>query len=193
MELEGYSSIQDVVDSVFEVRDHTGSADGSGGSFVLQKQDAYTHQTLPHVSFKLYGNVDPSGAEETIVVGGSTLYYYGTFTTDAHGRVKVEHTQLTKGHMYALVEDPRTTPAGYLPQDEPYVFYMEERPLGGLPDIDVIFEGAFVVIENYPYGYELPKTGGAGNDLYVGAGLLLILTSAAYLMYKHRKRRREVT
>ena len=65
--------------------------------------------------------------------------------------------------------------------------------MGGSTDIDVVAEGALVVIQNYPYGYELPKTGGAGNYLYVGAGLLLILTSAAYLMYKHRKRRREVT
>lgn len=188
VEIEGYSSIQDVVDTMFEVKDHHGEAGASSTFFTLQKQDAYTYQTLPYVSFKLYGDTDPVGDEETIEANGTILHYYGTFTTDTHGRVEIKHTQLSPGHKYALVEV--APPNGYLEQKEPYVFYMEYNAPEG---IDNVAEGALVVIENYPYGYELPKTGGAGNYLYVGAGLLLILTSAAYLMYKHRKRRREVT
>jgi len=38
----------------------------------------------------------------------------------------------------------------------------------------------------------LPETGGPGTYLYTTAGLLLMLTSAAFLMYNSRKRRREV-
>lgn len=40
--------------------------------------------------------------------------------------------------------------------------------------------------------YELPETGGTGTYLYTMAGLLLMLTSTAYLLYRYRKRRREV-
>ena len=188
VELEGYSSIQDAVDTMFEVKDHHGSASASSTSFTLQKQDAYTLHGLPNVSFELYGDTDPVGEEKTLDVGGGPiLHYYGTFTTDEHGRVEIKHSQLTSGHKYALVEvEP---PPGYLEQEEPYVFYMGyDAPAG----IDIVAEGGFLVIQNYPIGYELPETGGAGYSLYIGAGLLLILTSAAYLMYIHSKRRKEV-
>ena len=41
------------------------------------------------------------------------------------------------------------------------------------------------------YTYELPETGGAGAGMYTMTGLTLILFSAAYLLYRFRKRRRE--
>ena len=44
---------------------------------------------------------------------------------------------------------------------------------------------------NTMIGYELPETGGSGTHMYTTAGLLLMLTSAAYLMYRHKARRRE--
>ena len=49
-----------------------------------------------------------------------------------------------------------------------------------------------VTIKNIPC-VELPNTGGAGTQMYTTAGLLLMLTSAAYLMYIHTKRRKEVS
>ena len=188
VELEGYSTIQDAVDTMFEVKDHHGEAGASSTFFTLQKQDAYTLHALPDVSFELYGDTAPAvDGKTTIVVDGATMYYYGTFTTDDHGRVTIAHTRLAQGHKYALVEvEP---PPGYLEQEEPYVFYMEYNAPEGF---DTVAEGGFVVIQNYPFGYELPETGGAGYSLYIGAGLLLILTSAAYLMYIHSKRRKEV-
>lgn len=188
VELEGYSTIQDAVDTMFEVKDHHGEAGASSTFFTLQKQDAYTLHALPDVSFELYGDTAPAvDGKTTIVVDGATMYYYGTFTTDDHGRVTIAHTRLARGHKYALVEvEP---PPGYLEQEEPYVFYMEYNAPEGF---DTVAEGGFVVIQNYPFGYELPETGGAGHSLYIGAGLLLILTSAAYLMYIHSKRRKEV-
>lgn len=40
--------------------------------------------------------------------------------------------------------------------------------------------------------YALPKTGGAGTTLYAMAGLMLMLCSAAFLLYRSKKCRREV-
>ena len=40
--------------------------------------------------------------------------------------------------------------------------------------------------------YALPKTGGTGTTLYAMAGLMLMLCSAAFLLYRSQKRRREV-
>lgn len=41
--------------------------------------------------------------------------------------------------------------------------------------------------------YELPETGGIGTTSYTMAGLILLLSSAAYLMYIRAKRRKEVS
>lgn len=187
--LEGYSSIQDVVNAEFHVRDHTGSADASSKSFILQKQDRNTLRVLPGVSFKLYGDTERTGSD-TIQFGTKTLYYYETFTTAENGMIEVAETQLSAGHLYALVEV--APPEGYMPLEEPYVFYMVYVPAGGIAGVDVVAEGALVVIQNTPIGYELPETGGAGNYWYTMAGLLLMLTSTAYLLYRYKKRRKEV-
>ena len=53
--------------------------------------------------------------------------------------------------------------------------------------------GTIKLVNRKTEGYVLPETGGAGTQLYTAAGLLLMLTSAAYLMYNHKKRRKEVT
>ncbi len=39
--------------------------------------------------------------------------------------------------------------------------------------------------------YELPESGGTGQTLYTMAGLMLVLCSAAFLLYRYQKRRRE--
>lgn len=41
--------------------------------------------------------------------------------------------------------------------------------------------------------YELPETGGTGTHVYTMAGLMLMLIGTAYLLYRYRKRRREVS
>ena len=40
--------------------------------------------------------------------------------------------------------------------------------------------------------YELPQTGGTGTHKYTMAGLMLVLISSTYLLYRSKKRRREV-
>jgi LPXTG-motif cell wall-anchored protein len=52
--------------------------------------------------------------------------------------------------------------------------------------------GTIKLVNKEVIGYVLPETGGAGTQMYTMAGLLLMLTSAAYLMYIHTKRRKEV-
>ena len=121
-------------------------------------------------------------------MGNKKLYYYKTFTTDANGMVEIADSQLAAEHLYALVET--TSPEGYLPQKEPYLFYMERPPLGGSADIDSIAEGALVVIKNYPFTYVLPQTGGTGPPLYTAVGGLLML-AALLLLYNQKKRRKE--
>ena len=39
--------------------------------------------------------------------------------------------------------------------------------------------------------YELPNTGGAGTTSYTMAGLVLMIFSMAYLLYRSKARRRE--
>ena len=187
VQLEGYSAIQDIVNTEFLIREHSGSADASSKSFILQKQDGYSFKPIPGVSFELYGDTERTGSH-TIYVGNKKLYYYKTFTTDANGMVEIADSQLAAEHLYALVET--TSPEGYLPQKEPYLFYMERPPLGGSADIDSIAEGALVVIKNYPFTYVLPQTGGTGPPLYTAVGGLLML-AALLLLYNQKKRRKE--
>lgn len=185
VQLEGYSEIQDVVDTKFQVREHTGNADASSKRFVLQKQDAYSFEVLPGVSFDLYGDTYRAGSK-TIHAGGKTLYYYETFTTDYNGMVMIAESQLSAEHLYALVEVAPLP--GYLPAKEPFLFYMEHPPTGVQTQIQSIVEGALVVIQNVPVSYTLPKTGGAGTHWFVLGGLALCLLALAY---EYRRRRRK--
>ena len=45
-------------------------------------------------------------------------------------------------------------------------------------------------IQDTPWGYELPDTGGAGTTSYTAGGLALIF-GAATLLYSHCRRRKE--
>ena len=47
------------------------------------------------------------------------------------------------------------------------------------------------VIYTNTAGYELPESGGAGTTLYTMAGLMLVLCSAAFLLCRYQKRRKE--
>ena len=54
-----------------------------------------------------------------------------------------------------------------------------------------INSGTIKLVNRKTDGYILPETGGIGTQMYTMAGLLLVLISTAFLMYNHRKRRRE--
>ena len=92
---------------------------------------------------------------------------------------------MSSGHLYALRElEP---PAGYLPQEEPYLFYMEHRPNSSSLEADIVAEGALVVIKNFPITYTLPKTGAMGSQWFTLCGLMLSLP-VTYQFYRKRKK-----
>ena len=77
-----------------------------------------------------------------------------------------------------------------------YLYYIKEVGVGGY-ELDSaennagINSGTIRLINRKTEGYLLPETGGIGTQMYTTAGLLLVLISAAFLVYNHRKRRRE--
>ena len=55
-----------------------------------------------------------------------------------------------------------------------------------------VVTGSTAVVYTNSQMYELPETGGAGVTLYTMAGLMLMLCSMAFLLYRYQKRRKEV-
>ena len=115
------------------------------------------------------------------------MWYYGKFETDeANGMVRIASGMLAPGYLYALVElDPLN---GYLPQEKPYLFYMEFQSPSATVTADIVADGGLVVIKNYPVTYALPKTGALGSHWFTLSGLALSLP-VTYQFY--RKRRKE--
>ena len=182
--IEGYQDIHDEKNTTFVIHENTGTVGNQSIGFMLQKQDGYNFKPLPGVSFELYGDVKRSNGN-SITVQGKQLWYYATFTTDQENGMVLIDT-LSAGHLYALKE--LTPPNGYLSQEEPYLFYMENPPDGNALDVDIVAEGSLVVIKNYPISYTLPKTGAAGTHWFTLCGLILCLP-VIYQFY--RKRRKE--
>lgn len=124
-----------------------------------------------------------------------TLYGTYTVTPDANGFWEVIITDLPKG-----IVNPEDGTKGTL-----YLYYIKEVTAldyevsygyddendASIDDSGGINNGTITMTNRQKTGYELPETGGAGTQLYTTAGLLLMLSSAAYLMYIHTNRRRE--
>lgn len=188
VELDGQSWVKDIEESQFYIWNSQGRADASSEAFYLQKQDGNNHHVLAGVTFHLYGDVQSDTPNDYILVDGQRFYHYKSHTTNENGIAYIDDTQLTAEHLYVLVEE--SPPTGYVALEEPFMFYMEERPPGGDPEIPCVVNGEFVVIENFPIGYELPATGGAGTTSYTMGGLLLMM-AAAILLYSHSSKRRK--
>ena len=129
---------------------------------------------------------------------GDVERLYGTYTVtpDRNGFWEKVITGLPKG-----IPNPDDGTKGTL-----YTYYIKEV---SVPNYQVHYEyvdgngvtvspsgginsGTITMTNRELEGYELPATGGAGTTPYTMAGLLLMLLSAAYLMYKYQKRRKEV-
>ena len=111
-----------------------------------------------------------------------------TATSGADGKVKF--TNIPSGHTYVLKET--TVPAGYAANGDTYqvvVAYDVVSVTVTHPDKTAESWDENAVIVNNTY-YELPSTGGAGT-LPFTAGGLLIAGSAALLLAKYTRRRRE--
>ena len=113
------------------------------------------------------------------------LYGTYTMTPDANGNWKLTITHLPK----ASKNEDGT-------RDITYLYYVKEVKVNGYT-LDTannntgINSGVITLINREQEGYILPETGGSGTALYTMAGSLLMLTSAAYLMYNKYNRRRE--
>lgn len=101
----------------------------------------------------------------------------------------ITFSEIPSGHKYTLVETK--VPDGYSANGETYsvtvaydLLTVTAKDRNGN-----VAEWTWEVINNT--FYELPNTGGAGTYLYTVGGLLLMLISAAYLMYSTYFRRRE--
>lgn len=103
---------------------------------------------------------------------------------------EVSFTDIPSGHIYILKET--TVPAGYAANGDTYrvaVAYDKVSVTVTHPDKTTGTWGENAVVVNNTY-YELPSTGGAGT-LPFTAGGLLIAGSAALLLAKYTRRRRE--
>ena len=124
-----------------------------------------------------------------------TLYGTYTVTPDRNGFWEKVITGLPKG-----IPNPDDGTKGTL-----YTYYIKEV---SVPNYQVHYEyvdgngvtvspsgginsGTINMTNREQEGYELPETGGAGNQMYTMAGLLLIILGTAYLMYRPTARRRE--
>ena len=137
-----------------------------------------TGETVKSVTLELWQMLqgDPGSAKR-----------YGTYTMtpDANGNWNLTITGLPKAT--ANVDGTKGTN---------YLYYIKEVGVNGFDlesaeNNDGINSGTIKLVNRKQEGYVLPKTGGAGTNLYTMAGLLLMLTSAAYLMYSNHPRRRE--
>ena len=77
-----------------------------------------------------------------------------------------------------------------------YLYYFKEVAVNGYSlesseNNEGINSGLIKLVNRAQEGYELPETGGTGTNPYAMAGLLLMISSAAYLMYRPKVRRRE--
>lgn len=110
-------------------------------------------------------------------------------TSDANGQVSF--SGIPSGHIYKLEETK--VPEGYASNGYMYSLKVAYDQL----IMTVTDQHGNRVPWDYTItnitSYELPNTGGAGTHMYTLAGLVLMLFSAAYLLYKSKARRREVS
>ena len=137
-----------------------------------------TGDRVPEVTLELWQELEGDSNSAKI---------YGTYkmTPDEKGNWSLTITDL-----------PKATKKADGTKDKDYLYYIKEVSVGGFTlesseNNEGIKSGIIKLVNREQEGYDLPKTGGAGTQLYTTAGLLLILTSAAYLMYIHTNRRRE--
>jgi LPXTG-motif cell wall-anchored protein len=144
-----------------------------GGDFVT-----VTGEKVSKVTVELWQML--AGAPDS-----AKLYGTYTITPDENGNWNLTITDLPKS-----LENADGT------QGTDYLYYIEEVKVRGY-DLEStennvgINSGVIKLFNREQEGYTLPETGGAGTNLYTMAGLLLMLTSAAYLMYSNHPRRRE--
>ena len=160
--------------------------------------------------------IDPQTGKPTVIAGAKLELYkedpngdvtipgtdvFGIKITEWESEVAtpdnlggIHHVDQIMTGTYYLVETK--APDGHLGLDGPIIFQVSAEDqtatvisYPGRPELEGEV-GEVLPIYN-DVAVVLPETGGSGTYLYTTAGLLLMLTSAAYLVYNSRKRRRE--
>lgn len=164
--------------------------------FKVLKTDGHdTSILLSGASFSLY-RIDPEG-DTTIPYTDALI---GTLllsvTTGDDGYAILGELEI--GHTYYLIETK--APSRYNKLTEPIIF-VTERDISGRPTASIVSapslvtmsddsdDTAVINVKNRP-GYHLPETGGAGNYRYTIGGALIMLMSAALLLYKTKQHER---
>lgn len=148
-----------------------------------------TNALLPGATFGLYNEAGGLIVSQTTDENGELTFV--TSITD--GIILLEHIP------YYIQEIE--APEGYMLDTTKYWFYFCDQEDGCTEGSGIKEQHPNAVripgnkihtfeLKNTMY-YELPETGGTGNQMYTMAGLLLMLISAAYLMYSTYFRRRE--
>lgn len=148
-----------------------------------------TNALLPGATFGLYNEAGGLIVSQTTDENGELTFV--TSITD--GIILLEHIP------YYIQEIE--APEGYMLDTTKYWFYFCDQEDGCTEGSGIKEQHPNAVripgnkihtfeLKNTMY-YELPETGGTGNQMYTMAGLLLMLISAAYLMYSNYFRRRE--
>ena len=180
--------------------DFTGHALTSGDIIYRQNVSEFTEITVEKY-WKDFGGktVTVTGEEVTSVTlelwqrlqggdpDGAVLFGTYTMVPDENGNWTLTITGL-----------PKATKNSDGTRGTNYLYYIKEVDVGGYElesaeNNSGINSGTIRLVNKKAEGYLLPNTGGAGTQLYTTAGLLLMLTSAAFLVYNNTKRRKEVT
>ena len=196
--------------------DAVGHGSNSDGSYTLEiPGDAFTNRMTTRLDLRIVktDSVDGtklSGATFTLT-DAETKVKFGEATTDANGIATF--TDIQRGAQYYLRETVPPTKNYMLAG--PWILdvdgngnatlYPATEKAGGTLEKtsetgttlqfanDTTTTGSKVLelpIQDTPWGYELPETGGAGTTSYTAGGLVLMF-GAATLLYSHCKRRKE--
>ncbi len=187
--VDGKDHVTDYTDATFHIEGHSGSASGHMHEITLMKEDGDTGMPLPNVTLYLYGPMGdpkaivPAGQPAFIIAeSGEELYYIGAFTTGEDGTTPIRNQYLTEGGPYALVE--HAPPLGYKKPDKPTYFYFYQHD----PDGIIQMVTTIIAVDNFPYNYELPETGGVGTLPF---GIIGMVCMAAPIVYSIIRRKRE--
>jgi fimbrial isopeptide formation D2 family protein len=184
----GQTTVQDSVESIFQVHAKSGTASSDIQQFAIIKTDSTTHTAMQGVAFVLYSaenhtdRTPPEGVDSSISdSSGNTYYYYGEYVTNNRGYCLIQG--LSKNGKYILRE--LKAPLGYQKMADRYLYYTEDP----LPAKDVpsgfgnVFQNQTLSIVNDPI--VLPATGGYGTCLlYMAASILIMLAAGALLHWR---------
>lgn len=178
--------------------DFTGRALTSGDIIYRQNVSEFTEITVEKY-WKDYGGktVTVTGEEVTSVTLELWQMLQGSAPSSAKKFGTYTMTPDENGNWRLTIKDlPKATKNADGTKGTNYLYFIKEVRVGGYTlesaeNNSGINYGTIKLVNKETEGYILPETGGAGTQMYTTAGLLLMLTSAAFLVYIHTKRRRE--